>query len=182
MKKVGYARVSTEDQNLDLQIKALQGVECDLLFSDHGMPGTSRMRPGLNAALEALSEGDTLVVWRLDRLGRSLSHMITLIEQLGRRGVEFVSLTEHIDTGSSGGMLMFHMMAALAQFERALISERTRAGLAAAKERGSRLGRPSAMTPEQREQARSRLVFESVETVAQVYGIHPRTLKRILGA
>ncbi|WP_080404081.1 recombinase family protein [Burkholderia ubonensis] len=180
MKKIGYARVSTEDQSLDLQMKALVDARCDLLFSDHGMSGISRSRPGLTAALEALSEGDIFVVWRLDRLGRSLSHMVTLIEQLGRRSIEFVSLTEHIDTRSSGGVLMFHMMAALAQFERSLISERTRAGLAAAKERGSRLGRPSAMTPEQQEQARNRLVFESVETVARIYGIHPRTLRRLL--
>ena len=127
--KTGYACVSTEEQNLDLQISALKAARRDKLFEDHGISGASFSRPGLDAALLKLDEGDTLVVWRLDRLGRSLSKLVELIERLNRCRIQFESLTESISTTSSGGMFMFHMMAALAQFERSLISERTRAGM-----------------------------------------------------
>jgi DNA invertase Pin-like site-specific DNA recombinase len=140
--KIGYARVSTEDQHLDLQLSALEAYGCDAIFYDHGASGSRFDRAGFLEALHAANRGDTLVVWRLDRLGRSLGHLVKVISGLEKRGIEFVSLTESIDTKSPTGMLMFHMIAALAEFERSLISERTRAGMAEARKRGARLGRP----------------------------------------
>jgi DNA invertase Pin-like site-specific DNA recombinase len=122
---IGYARVSTDDQNLELQLAALKGIGCDRIFQDAGVSGKVAKRPGLGKALAALKRGDTLVVWRLDRLGRSLSHLIETIGMLEKRSVHFRSLTETIDTSSSGGRLVFHLMGAMAEFEHALISERT---------------------------------------------------------
>ncbi len=178
--KIGYARVSTEEQNLHLQIDALKKAGCDLLFSDHGTSGARFSRPGLDDALDTLKKGDTLVVWRLDRLGRSLRKLVELVDHLGNRGIEFVSLTECINTNSSGGVLVFHMMAALAQFERTLISERTRAGIAAARARGQQIGRRCSLTPDQCEEARRQLSVDSPALVAARFNIHPRTLQRIL--
>jgi DNA invertase Pin-like site-specific DNA recombinase len=178
--KIGYARVSTEDQNLDLQIAALERAGCARLFSDHGVSGGRFSRPGLDSALAALKSGDTLIVWRLDRLGRSLRRLVELVDELGGRGVEFVSLNESIDTTSSGGVLMFHMMAALAQFERSLISERTRAGLAAARRRGKTLGRRRLLSPQQCDEARRLLKIEATDTVAARLNVHPSTLRRSL--
>ncbi|KVT71992.1 DNA resolvase [Burkholderia ubonensis] len=178
--KVGYARVSTEEQHLDLQISALQGCGCDVIFSDQGISGVCSDRPGLKAALDAISDGSTLVVWRLDRLGRSISHLIQIITQLGETGVEFVSLTECIDTGSPVGRFTFHMIAALAEFERALISERTRAGLLSARRRGSKLGRPFALSVQDQVRARSLLGAFSEAEVATLLSVHVRTLRRYL--
>jgi len=180
--KIGYARVSTEDQSLDLQIAALERAGCQRMFHDHGISGACFARPGLESALEAAEPGDTVVVWRLDRLGRSLRELVELVDGLGRRGVEFASLNECIDTTSCGGVLMFHVMAALAQFERSLISERTRAGMAAARKRGKRLGRHPALSPEQCNQARSLLEVERIEVVAAKLNVHPVTLRRSLRA
>ena len=140
--KIGYARVSTEEQSLDLQLLALQAAGCDMILSDHGACGSRFDRPGLHEALSVVQAGDTLIVWRLDRLGRSLGHLVEMVGGLGKRNVEFVSLTESIDTRSPTGMLMFHLIAALAEFERSLISERTRAGMVAARVRGAKIGRP----------------------------------------
>ncbi|MBV2147696.1 recombinase family protein [Sphingobium sp. AS12] len=141
MTKMGYARVSTDDQNLDLQRDALIAAGCVRIHEDHGISGRIAARPGLDRALAALGRGDTLVVWRLDRLGRSLPHLLALAGDLEARGCGLASLTEAIDTGSAGGRLVFHIMGALAEFERALISERTRAGLQARRQRGQTLGR-----------------------------------------
>lgn len=140
--KVGYARVSTDDQKVDLQRHALEKAGCDEIFVDHGISGEKADRAGLQKAINALRPGDMLVVWRLDRLGRSLINLVVLVNSLGTRGIKFRSLTESIDTGSFGGRLVFHLMAALAEFERSLISERTKAGMAAAKLRGKHAGRP----------------------------------------
>lgn len=140
--KIGYARVSTDVQRMDLQLDALKQAGCDQIFTDHGISGASNERPGLQQAMDMLQKGDTLVVWRLDRLGRSLVNLVEYVGSLGKQGVEFRSLSESIDTSSSGGKLLFHMIAALAEFERSLISERTRAGMAAAKLRGKHVGRP----------------------------------------
>jgi DNA invertase Pin-like site-specific DNA recombinase len=140
--KIGYARVSTDDQKLDLQMNALDAAGCTRIFTDKGISGSKDERSGLTAARLALERGDTLVVWRLDRLGRSLNHLIKVIDELGKLGVQFQSLTENLDTTSAGGRLVFHIMAALAEFERALISERTKAGMQAAKARGVHVGRP----------------------------------------
>lgn len=143
--KIGYARVSTDEQCLDLQLAALKRAGCDTILSDHGMSGSRFDRPGLQEALKMAKAGDALVVWRLDRLGRSLNHLVEVVNSLGKQRIEFVSLTESIDTRSPTGMLMFHMIAALAEFERSLISERTRAGMAAARARGAKIGRPRAV-------------------------------------
>ncbi|GAA5237054.1 recombinase family protein [Verticiella sediminum] len=179
---IGYARVSTEDQNLELQTRALQRSGCDQIYTDHGVSGAVTSRSGLTRALRALRKGDKLVVWRLDRLGRSLIHLVQLLDRLGQRGVAFCSLCEHIDTATSGGRLVFHMMAALAEFERSLISERTRAGMAAARARGKHVGRMPSLSPEQCARARQLVEVEGVpkEVVAAQYGVQPRTLARLL--
>lgn len=177
--KIGYARVSTEEQSLDLQIEALKRAGCNRIFTDYGISGKGFDRPGLHAALSTLKAGDLLVVWRLDRLGRSLSKLVQLVEGLGRREVEFQSLTESINTTSPGGRLTFHIMAALAEFERALISERTRAGMAVARKKGRHLGRPPSMSPEQVSAARRSLKNgERSEIVAKRFNVTLRTLKR----
>ena len=139
--KIGYARVSTIDQNLDMQIDALKKEDCNKIFQDHAS-GVKTNRDGLERALKFMQRGDTLVVWKLDRLGRSLKQLIEIINLLNEKGMYFKSLQESIDTCSSGGKLIFHVFGALAEFERDMISERTIAGMAAAKERGRVSGRP----------------------------------------
>ncbi|MCV9910388.1 recombinase family protein [Brucella sp. HL-2] len=146
-RKVGYARVSTEEQKVDLQLNALKLAGCEQIFMDEGVSGAKVDRAGLKKALASLQPGDTLVVWRLDRLGRSLINLVGLMSELGNRGVEFHSVMENIDTCSAGGRLVFHLMAALAEFERSLISERTKAGMEAAKLRGIHVGRPRRAKP-----------------------------------
>jgi DNA invertase Pin-like site-specific DNA recombinase len=172
--------VSTNEQNLSLQIDALTRVGCDRLFTDQGVSGSEFSRPGLEATLAALQPGDTLIVWRLDRLGRSLSKLVEFIARLGRHEIEFISLTETIATGSSAGVLIFHMMAALAEFERNLISERTRAGVAAARARGRTPGRKPALSAQQQAKALKLLEAHPPETVARQFNVHPRTLARML--
>jgi DNA invertase Pin-like site-specific DNA recombinase len=142
---IGYARVSTNDQDLALQLDALESAGAIRVFSDAGS-GALVDRPQLTACLGYLRDGDTLAVWRLDRLGRSLRHLVTLIDELSSRGVQFRSLTEAIDTSTPGGRLQLGIFAALAEFERELISERTRAGIAAARRRGREPGRRRVMT------------------------------------
>ena len=146
---IGYARVSTDDQTLDLQRDALRAAGCARLFEDTAS-GARAARPGLAAALGQVRGGDTLVVWRLDRLGRSLKDLIARAEALHEQGVGLRSLHENIDTDSASGQLVFHIFGALAQFERALIRERTRAGLAAARARGRLGGRPKLLNAPQR--------------------------------
>lgn len=135
--QIGYVRVSTNDQNTDLQRNALNCAGCELIFEDK-ISGTKAERPGLKKLLRTLSEGDTLVVWKLERLGRSMRHLVILVEELRERGINFRSLTDAIDTSTPMGRFFFHVMGALAEMERELIVERTRAGLAAAREQGSR--------------------------------------------
>jgi DNA invertase Pin-like site-specific DNA recombinase len=144
---IGYARVSTEDQHLHLQVDALKKAGCEKIFKDE-MSGAKTERPGLREALDFVRQGDTLVVWRLDRLGRSLKDLIERVEELKQRHVEFRSLNENIDTSNPGGKFMFHIFSALAEFERDLIRERTMAGLAAARARGRLGGRPRVLTPD----------------------------------
>ena len=141
---IGYARVSTTDQNLDLQKDALNKADCEKIHEDYAS-GAKTDRNGLEAAIDSLRKGDTLVVWKLDRLGRSLRHLIEVINLLNNRGCYFRSLQENIDTGSSGGKLIFHVFGALAEFERDIIRDRTMAGLAAARSRGRVGGRPKKM-------------------------------------
>lgn len=179
---VGYARVSTDEQNLDLQLQALKAIGCDDVFTDQ-ISGASHFRPGLNEAINRLREGDKLVVWRLDRLGRSLLHLVQILHMLGERKIKFCSISEHIDTTSSGGRLVFHMMAALAEFERNLISERTRAGMAAARSRGQKIGRRTSLNREQCNEAAARLAKgERASSIAATFGVTPRTLHRLLKA
>jgi DNA invertase Pin-like site-specific DNA recombinase len=144
--KIGYARISTDEQTLSLQLDALQAADCENIFSDEGISGATRNRPGLSSALSAVNKGDILVVWKLDRLGRSLPHLLELITGLGEEGIGFQSLSEQIDTSSAGGRLVFHIMGALAEFERSLISERTKAGMKAARRRGIHVGRPQMLS------------------------------------
>ena len=146
---IGYARVSTEDQNLGLQLDALTLAGCEKIFQDEGISGVVTDRRALNEALAALAPGDVLVTWKLDRLGRSLAHLIGITTRLEAEGIGFRSLSEAIDTTTASGRLLFHVMGALAEFERALISERTRAGMAAAKARGQHLGRERKITDEE---------------------------------
>lgn len=179
---IGYARVSTEDQNLALQIIALKAAGCVKIYTDQGFSGSLSSRPGLEKAIHRLKSGGKLVVWRLDRLGRSLSHLVRLLDQLASREVRFQSVTEHIDTTSPGGRLVFHMMAALAEFERALISERTRAGMSAARAEGKMIGRRPSLTPQQCEEAHHLILqhYLSKQEVAAHFHIHLRTLGRLL--
>jgi DNA invertase Pin-like site-specific DNA recombinase len=151
---IGYMRVSTQDQNLDLQRDALIKAGCAKLFEDK-VSGVRSDRPGLNDALAYIRDGDVLVVWKLDRLGRSLPHLIDTVTSLGRRGVGFKSLTEGMDTSTPNGRLVFHIFGALAEFERDLIRERTGAGLAAAAARGRKGGRKPVITPEKLARAKA---------------------------
>lgn len=153
MALIGYARVSTAEQDTALQTDALCKADCERIFEDT-VSGAKADRPGLTAALEYLRDGDVLVVWRLDRLGRSLPHLIEVISALESRGVGFRSLTESFDTTTPGGRLIFHMFGALGQFERDLIRERTKAGLAAAAARGRKGGRKPVVTAEKLQRAR----------------------------
>ncbi|MBO1360235.1 recombinase family protein [Acetobacter sacchari] len=180
---VGYARVSTEDQRLDLQLRALRDAGCQQIFTDQGESGGSFTRSGLEAAMRSLRPGQTLVVWRLDRLGRSLAGLVNLMDELGSLGIHFRSITEHIDTASSGGRLMFHMMAALAEFERSIIAERTKAGLDAARARGKKLGRPRLLSDGDLALARQKLAAgkENLRQVANFLKVSTRTLARYLG-
>jgi len=163
---IGYARVSTHDQNLELQLDALRAAGCEKVFEDK-TSGTHTVRPGLDQALDHAREGDTVVVWRLDRLGRSLKHLIKVVSDLDEHGVGFRSLQESIDTTSSGGKLVFHVFGALAEFERSLIQERTQAGLAAARARGRHGGRPRKLT-KAKTQLLYRLYDEREHTVAEI--------------
>ena len=180
---IGYARVSTDQQNLALQIDALEAHGCGRVFQDVGS-SSLKHRPQLEAALDYLrpGQGDVLVVWRLDRLGRGLRHLIELVEDLGSREVGFRSLTEQIDTTTPAGRLQFHIFGALAEFEREVIRERTRAGLAAARARGRLGGRPPRLTPEKVAMARAAIDegSQSVTAVAKALGVGRTTLYRHL--
>ncbi|GLU33274.1 recombinase family protein [Trinickia caryophylli] len=180
IEKIGYARVSTDEQHLSLQLDALASYGCDVTYSDQGVSGARFDRAGLRDALLAAQPGTTLVVWRLDRLGRSLRHLAAIMGDLEERKVRVVSLTEYIDTRSTAGRFTFHMLAALAEFERGLISERTRAGVAAARARGKRIGRPLALDEEQCEHATALLDRHSAQFVAQQLNVDRRTLMRNL--
>jgi DNA invertase Pin-like site-specific DNA recombinase len=180
---VGYARVSTEDQNLDLREDALQKTGCGKLFTDIAS-GAKDERVGLAEAIAFLRPGDTLVVWKLDRLGRSLKHLIATVTDLQARKVGFRSLQESIDTTTSGGKLIFHVFGALAEFERDLIRERTQAGLQAARARGRKGGRPRSLDAKKLARARS-LHKEPANTIADIcatLGISRATFYRHLGS
>lgn len=179
---VGYARVSTLDQNLELQSDALEEAGCDRIFTDT-KSGKDTERTGLKEALEFTRPGDTLVVWKLDRLGRSLKDLIEIVQTLQGRGIGFKSLQESIDTTTPGGKLVFHVFAALAEFERDIIRERTHAGLTAARARGRQGGRPRKMD-ERKIKAAEKLLSDpekSISEVCRALGIARSTLYRHRG-
>lgn len=167
---IGYARVSTQDQNLDLQTQALTNAGCQKVFSDK-ISGSRAERPGLTKALEMLREGDTLVVWKLDRLGRSVKNLVDLVGKLHKQGIQFKSLTDAIDTGTPSGRFFFHVMASLAEMERELAVERTRAGLEVARQLGRKGGRKRQMTDSKIESAKKLLAN----------GVPPRDVAKNLG-
>lgn len=167
---IGYARVSTQDQNLDLQIEALTKAGCTRIFEDK-ISGSRAKRPGLAKAMEMLREGDILVVWKLDRLGRSVKHLVDLVGELRKQGIQFTSITDAIDTGTPSGRFFFHVMASLAEMERELTVERTRAGLEVARQLGRKGGRKRQMTDSKIESAKKLLAN----------GVPPRDVAKNLG-
>lgn len=167
---IGYARVSTQDQKLELQVEALAKAGCKKIFEDK-LSGSRADRPGLKKVQEALREGDTLVVWKLDRLGRSVKHLVDLVGELHKQGVQFKSLTDAIDTGTPSGRFFFHVMASLAEMERELTIERTRAGLEVARQLGRKGGRKRQMTESKIKSARKLLAS----------GVPPRDVAANLG-
>jgi len=179
---IGYARVSTLDQDPALQLDALKSAGCERVFTDKAS-GALERRPQLENMLDHLRAGDTVVVWRLDRLGRSLKNLIALVEDLAEKKIGFRSLTESIDTTSAGGKLIFSIFGALAEFERALTKERTLAGLAAARARGRKGGRPRTMTDDKVLLARK--LYDSkehtVEQIASLLGVSRKTIYRHIG-
>ncbi|WP_213994159.1 recombinase family protein [Sodalis sp. dw_96] len=179
---IGYVRVSTNEQNTELQRNALKSSNCELIFDDK-ITGTATDRPGLKRAMRALSPGDTLVVWKLDRLGRSVRHLITLVEDLKSRGIHFRSLTDSIDTSTSMGRFFFHVMSALAEMERELIVERTLAGLAAARAEGRIGGRRRIMTEQVINRARRMFANgATLQQVALILEVSPKTIYRYIPA
>ena len=179
---IGYARVSTQDQNLELQTEALTKAGCKKIFEDK-ISGSRAERPGLAKAQESLREGDTLVVWKLDRLGRSVKHLVDLVGELHKQGVQFKSLTDAIDTGTASGRFFFHVMASLAEMERELTIERTRAGLEVARQLGRKGGRKRQMT-ESKIKSAKKLLASGVppRDVASNLGVSVPTLYRWIPA
>ncbi len=177
--KIGYARVSTEEQNLCLQRDALKSAGCEVIYQDEGVSGITIARSGLTQALSVIGAGDTLVVWKLDRLGRSLGFLCELVERLGKQGVGFQSLIDGIDTMTNSGKLVFHIMGALAEFEHDLVRERTRAGMKAARKRGKHMGRPRALSPAQVQHMRELLATGKTQReVAELLGVSANTVGR----
>ena len=178
---IGYARVSTQEQDLALQLDAFKAAGSERIYEERAS-GAQRDRPELKAALGYMREGDTLVVWKLDRLARSLKQLIDTVEDLGARGIGLRSLTEAIDTTTSGGKLIFHIFAALAEFERAVIRERTLAGLAAARARGRKGGRPPALAAKDLAAAKAMLRDPEITVgeIARRLNVAPSTLYRHL--
>lgn len=178
---IGYARVSTTDQDTALQIDALTAVGCERIYQE-SRSGASKERPELIRCIDAVRSGDTLVVWRLDRLGRSLKDLVQIVSALEENHVGFRSLTEAIDTTTAGGKLIFHVFAALAEFERSLIQERTKAGLKAARARGRKGGRPKALTQDQLRKASAMLLDPKMTKteVAKHFGVSRITLNKSL--
>jgi DNA invertase Pin-like site-specific DNA recombinase len=179
--KYGYARVSTDDQTPALQLAALNKAGCKTVFKDDGLSGASTKRPALLRCLKKLEHGDTLIVWKLDRLGRSLADLIRMLDDFKQRGVKFRSLTEAIDTETPTGRAMWQMIGVLAELERSLISERTRAGVKAAKGRGVRFGRKPKLSAQQITHARKLIDGgERREDVAALLNVNRTTLHRAL--
>lgn len=178
---IGYARVSTTEQDTALQLDNLRQAGCEKIYQE-SISGISKIRPELDKCLDTLRAGDTLVVWRLDRLGRSLKDLVSIITDLELRNVGFRSVTEAIDTTTPGGKLVFHIFAALAEFERTLIQDRTKAGLAAARARGRKGGRPPKLTQNQIKKAKAMLLDPKMTKaeVARHFSVSRTTLNKAL--
>lgn len=180
---IGYARVSTEDQHLDLQINALKLAGCSAIFEDQGISATAKRRPGFEQALASLQAGDVFVVWKMDRAFRSLKNALNILEEFENRGVEFRCLTEDIDTTTAMGKCMYQIRHAFSELERNLIRERTKAGMEAARQRGAHLGRPKKLSHPQIAQMQSLLQCHPGMTLAQIAGqfdVSTRTIYRVL--
>ncbi len=176
---IGYARVSTEEQNLALQLDALKAAGCDRIYRDEGVSAVARERPAFEAALAVLGEGDTLVIWKMDRAFRCLLDALLVLDQVERRGAKIRSLTESIDTATPMGRFAYQITNAFAELERAQIIERTKAGMEAARRRSVRLGRPRKLSNKQIEQARAALASgREIAEVAADYGVAVRTISR----
>ena len=177
---IGYARVSTNDQNLDAQADALKAAGAGRLFADR-ISGSKRARPELDRMLDQIRDGDVVTVTKYDRLARSLKDLLEIVETIGERGAGFRSLAEDIDTTTPAGRLVFHVFASIAQFERERISERTREGLAAARNRGRIGGRPSALSPDQKDEVRRLRDIDqrSVGEIARLFRVSVRTIRRV---
>lgn len=180
--KIGYVRVSDHEQNEDLQLDALKQAGCDVIYGDHGVSGKITKRKGLDDLLKSLKSNDTLVVWKLDRLGRSTIHLLQLLDDLRQRGVDFQATTQGIDTTTAVGRMLYGQLAVFAEFEREQISERTKAGMKAAKARGKHVGRPRKLTNKQIQSARRKLSAgkTTITRMANGYGVAPLTLRRAL--
>jgi DNA invertase Pin-like site-specific DNA recombinase len=178
--KIGYARIAPGERSLDLQREALRKAGCAQIFEEKGASGIAANRPSLEVALAQIASGDVLTVWKLDRLGRSLPHLIETVRLLGERGAGFASLSENIDTTTAGGPIVFQIIGALSEFERSLIVERVTAGVAAAKKRGKHVGRPRKLTPEQIAQAREAIEggLQTPAVIAGLLGVDHSTLWR----
>ncbi len=181
-KKIGYVRVSDADQTENLQIDALKQAGCTVIYGDHGVSGMIKKRKGLDDILADLKAGDTLVVWKLDRLGRSTVHLLQLLSELRDRGIDFQAITQGIDTTTAVGRMVYGQLAVFAEFEREQISERTKAGMKAAKKRGVHIGRPRKLTDRQIKRARCKIDAGqyTIARVAKSYGVTPLTLRRAL--
>ena len=179
--KYGYARTSTDDQTTALQLAALKRARCSHIFEDKGIAGAGAKRPALVRCLKTLRAGDTLIVWKLDRLGRSLRDLLTMLDDLRERGIRFHSLTEAIDTTTPTGRAMWQMIAVLAELERSMIAERTRAGVKAAQRRGVKFGPKTKLTPAHVADARKKLAAgQRADNVAVFYRVSRTTLYRAL--
>ena len=178
--KIGYARVSTEEQTLALQLDALSAAGCARVFKDLGVSGSTRQRPGLERCFAALRPGSVLVVWKFDRAFRSLKHALDVLEDFEARGIDFCELAHNIDTTTAMGRAFFHIRGAFAELERGLNSERTIAGMDAARRRGVHIGRPPALTPDQIVQAHGMVSRGEIDMEAAAAGlrVHTDTLKR----
>jgi DNA invertase Pin-like site-specific DNA recombinase len=181
--KYGYARVSTDDQSPALQLAALKRAGCKVVFKDEGISGATTKRPALLRCLKTLKDGDTLVVWKLDRLGRSLRDLIAMLDGFRDMGIKFQSLTEAIDTTTPTGRAMWQMIGVLAELERSLISERTRAGVKAAQRKGVKFGRKHKLSPQQIAHAEKLMAAgERQQDVARLFKVGRKTLYRALRA
>lgn len=182
---LGYARVSTEEQHLDLQLDALKAAGCTHVYSDQGISAVAKYRKGFDEALSELKSGDVLVIWKMDRAFRSLRHALDVLEQLENQDIQFRSLTDQIDTTTPMGKCMYQIRNAFAELERNLISERTKAGMEAARKRGKHIGRPKKLTSKQIEWAKTQLSGNSQMTTTQVakeLKISTKTLLRSLNS